>query len=363
MSYNGAGVFQINSTGQPVVNGTVISASVFNALTTDIASGLTNCITKDGQQTVTANIPMGGFKFTGMASGSSSTDSARIDNCNVLNMCEFRLTGTSGVPVTTSDVTAIETLYFTPYKGNRIALYDGSKWLMRTAVEVSIDVPDATNMYDVFIYETFGLLGTELVAWSTTTARATALTTQDGVLVKSGDATRRYVGSFYCTTAGNGQTEDSVANRYIWNYYNRVPRLMRVLELTDSWTYSSATIRQANGSTANQLNFVMGWAEDHVTAEICARAANSSGSVEGFSVGVGLDTTSAFSSGNIIDGPQKQVQNTAIGTHARYKGYPGVGKHFLSWNEGCQNGNATTTWYGDNASSYVQSGIIGEVLA
>lgn len=362
MSYNGAGVFNINSTGQPVVNGTVISASVFNALTTDLASGLSNCITKDGQQTVTANIPMGGFKFTGLASGSAATDSARVDNCNVLNMCEFRLTGTSGVPVTTSDVTAIETLYFTPYRGNRIALYDGSKWVMRSAVELSIDVPDATNVYDVFIYDVGGILGSELVAWSTTTARATALTTQDGVLVKSGDATRRYVGSFYSTTAGNGQTEDSVANRYIWNYYNRVPRLMRVFEATNSWTYSSAIIRQANGSTSNQLNFVVGWAEDHVTAEIYGRAANSSGSAESFFVGVGLDSTTTFSTGNLIDAPEKQVQNTAIGTHAKYKGFPGVGKHFLSWNETNGSGNITTTWYGD-AGGNVQCGIMGEILA
>ncbi len=362
MSYDGNGVFEINTAGQPVVSGTVISASTFNTLTADIASGLSNCITKDGQQTVTANIPMGGFKFTGMASGLSSTDSARIDNCNVLNMCEFRLTGTSGVPVTTSDVTAIETLYFTPYRGNRIALYDGTKWVMRSAFEISFDVPDATNVYDVFVYDIGGILGSELVAWSTTTTRATALTTQDGVLVKSGDATRRYVGSFYCTTAGNGQTEDSVANRYVWNYYNRVPRVMRVLETTNSWTYSSATIRQANGSTANQLNFVMGWAEDFVTADIMARGLNNSGFAEYFSVGVGLDSTTTYAAGNLMDAPAKAVQSEAFGAHASYKGYPGVGKHFLSWNEST-GGNATTTWYGDAGGSVTQSGIHGEILA
>lgn len=55
MSYS-AGVFTINSTGQPVVTGTVISTGVFNAFTADIATGLSTCILKDGTQTVTAGV-------------------------------------------------------------------------------------------------------------------------------------------------------------------------------------------------------------------------------------------------------------------------------------------------------------------
>ena len=56
MSYNGSGTFQINSTGQPVVGGTIISSATFNALTADLATGLTTAITKDGQTTTTARI-------------------------------------------------------------------------------------------------------------------------------------------------------------------------------------------------------------------------------------------------------------------------------------------------------------------
>ena len=57
MSYNGSGTFQINSTGQPVVTGTVISSTAFNALTADLATGLSTAITKDGQTTTTVRIP------------------------------------------------------------------------------------------------------------------------------------------------------------------------------------------------------------------------------------------------------------------------------------------------------------------
>ena len=78
MSFNGSGTFVINSTGQPVVTGTVISSTAFNALTADLATGLSTALTKDGQTTPTANLPMGTFKFTGMGAGSATTDSANI---------------------------------------------------------------------------------------------------------------------------------------------------------------------------------------------------------------------------------------------------------------------------------------------
>ena len=65
MSYNGSGTFQINSAGQPVVTGTVISSTAFNALTADLATGLSTAITKDGQTTTTVRVPF--------AAGISST--------------------------------------------------------------------------------------------------------------------------------------------------------------------------------------------------------------------------------------------------------------------------------------------------
>ena len=78
MSYNGSGTFVINSTGQPVVTGTIISSTAFNALTADLATGLSTAMTKDGQTSATANIPMGSFKFTGLGAGAAATDSATI---------------------------------------------------------------------------------------------------------------------------------------------------------------------------------------------------------------------------------------------------------------------------------------------
>ena len=74
MPRNGSGTYQLPA-GQPVVTGTVISSSTFNTLTTDLANALTQSISKDGQTPPTANLPMGGFKLTGLGNGSASTDS------------------------------------------------------------------------------------------------------------------------------------------------------------------------------------------------------------------------------------------------------------------------------------------------
>jgi len=74
VSYNGSGTFNINTAGQPVVTGTVISSTAFNALTADLASGLSTAITKDGQTIVTANIPFNTFKLTGIGVATATGD-------------------------------------------------------------------------------------------------------------------------------------------------------------------------------------------------------------------------------------------------------------------------------------------------
>ena len=180
----------------------------------------------------------------------------------LITTCNGRLTLTTDVPVTTSDVTAATTLYFTPYMGDHIALYDGEEWLFRQFEEMNISLSGKTadTNYDAFIYETSGSpagIELELVAWTDSTNRATALTTQNGVYVKSGDATRRYLGTIR-TTGTIGQCEDSEVKRYCWNYYNRVLRPFVRIEPTANWVYGSTTWRPSNNNIANRFSFVIG---------------------------------------------------------------------------------------------------------
>lgn len=279
---------------------------------------------------------------------------------DIEHVCQGRLTLTSGTPVTTSDVTAATTVYFAPYKGRRIALYDGSTWALYAFTELSIAVPSTTDtVYDLFVYNNAGTLTLEATAWTNDTTRATALTTQNGVLVKTGATTRRFIGS-YRTTGVSGQTEDSEAKRYVWNYYNRVRRPMRKVESTDTWNYSTATYRQANGSTANQLDCVIGVSEDMVSAEASAFVVNSTSTNRSVSVGIGLDSTSVNSA--MILRRDVCTDNIIGNPGARYQGYPGIGRRTLVWLE-AGNGSDTQSWSGDSGvPTLVQSGIIGEIF-
>ncbi|MFA6213556.1 MAG: hypothetical protein WC714_29230 [Candidatus Obscuribacterales bacterium] len=113
--------------------------------------------------------------------------------------CNFVLTLSSGVTYPTTDLTACTTLYLTPLDGNSIGLYNGTSWSMVTSSEVSLALGTLTSKrpYDVFAYNNSGVVTLEVLAWTSTSARATGLVTQDGILVKSGATTRRYLGTLH----------------------------------------------------------------------------------------------------------------------------------------------------------------------
>ena len=267
--------------------------------------------------------------------------------------CNGRLTLTSGLPVTTSDVTAATTIYFTPSGGRQITLYDGSSaWENISFTQLSIAVPGTTNtLYDVFVYNNAGVATLELTAWTNDTTRATALVLQDGVYVKSGATTRRYVGSFR-TTGVAGQTEDSLAKRYVWNYYNRVQRFMKAGDATATWNYSVATYRQANGSTANQLDCVVGVVEDSVYVSVSAHVGTAGTSATCLS-GIGVNSTTVNSA--LIRETSTISAGTSIHLPCSYYGY-NLGRTYYPWLEIGQ-GSGTQTWTG--TGTFIIAGITG----
>ena len=278
------------------------------------------------------------------------------------SICSGRLTLTTGVPVTTTDVTGATTIYFTPYKGNKISLYDGTNWKLYTFTERSLALGTLTSglPYDVFIYDNAGTLTLEFTAWTNGTTRATALTTQDGVLVKTGALTRRYLGTFYTTSTT--QTEDSYAKRFLWNYYNRVESPMRVLETTDSWAYSTATMRQARASTANQIALIVGVAEDAIDVTVDAHVSSSFAGQSAATVAIGEDSTTTAATGSVIGyiTLDQQMADAIQNIGARLQTIPTAGFHFYAWLE-YSAANLTTTWYGDNNTpTILQSGISGK---
>jgi len=78
MPLSGSGVYSPPSPYYPAITDELILASDYNAILVDIATALSTCIMKDGQQIVTANIPFAGFKLTGVGTGTANQDVTNV---------------------------------------------------------------------------------------------------------------------------------------------------------------------------------------------------------------------------------------------------------------------------------------------
>lgn len=80
MAFNGSGVYVLPAADTPAVPNTLIESTKYNNVNTDLATALSTCITKDGQTTVTNNIPFNGNKLTGVGAATARTDAATLAN-------------------------------------------------------------------------------------------------------------------------------------------------------------------------------------------------------------------------------------------------------------------------------------------
>lgn len=104
MARDGAGNYNLPA-GNPVVTGTTITSTWANSTMPDIGSALTQSISKDGQTTPTANLPMGGFKHTNVADATARTHYASYGQAQ--DSTPTYLTGVAGVDTITASVTGL----------------------------------------------------------------------------------------------------------------------------------------------------------------------------------------------------------------------------------------------------------------
>ena len=130
MSYNGSGTFQINTSGQPVVTGTVISSTAFNALTADLANGLSTAITKDGQTATTVRIPFAQGINSSLATDATNTATGSIITAGGVGIAKALFVGT------TANIAGVTTLTAQPILSSLTAskpvFTDASKGLVST---------------------------------------------------------------------------------------------------------------------------------------------------------------------------------------------------------------------------------------
>lgn len=300
-----------------------------------------------------------------------------------------RLTLTSGTPITTADVTAATTIYFTPVAGDQAPIYDGASWRGRQFSELSLALSTTGHLagknFDIFLFSNAGnpTLGTGpdwtagAVAGSNTArgtgAGSTEIEIFEGRYVNKNAITLRNGATTYSVaarqatllgtfrTVANGQTEDSASKRFLSNVYNSALRFGRAVDTTDSWTYApgAAAYRQANASAANQVEYVQSVTGRRVRADVQAHVINSTSSARVAGVGIGIDSTTVDSS--IIRTYAPALNTGPREASARYLGYPGIGYHTIAWLE---YGPAldTQTWYGDIGVAPQQSGLLVELI-
>ena len=94
MAFNGTGTFlRIYNWVTDKVNAIPITASRVDGELDGMATGLSQCITKDGQTTITANIPFNSNKITGLGNGTARTD---VINVGQVQDNQFQYLGTTG---------------------------------------------------------------------------------------------------------------------------------------------------------------------------------------------------------------------------------------------------------------------------
>ncbi len=239
----------------------------------------------------------------------------------------------SDPPFPASDQIAATTIYYTPYVGNVVPIYNGTSTTLQTFAQLSLGLTSthtADAVFDIFVFSNSGVM--TLVtgpAWTNLTTRNSALTRLNGVWVNQSQITgtnggntfviaanlATYLGSVYIDHTA-GQTTQHVSsgqNRKwgLWNAYNRKRIMVSCTEaISASWTYGTATIRASNnnpaafttaafnvgsGTTCNGISVFAGLAEENIDAQVIQSTHVDGGANAQPQVGIGYNSITAFS--------------------------------------------------------------------
>src|SRR6188768_2192710 len=257
-----------------------------------------------------------------------------------------RLTLQTLTPVMTTTQAAKTAIFYAPYVGNQIPLYNGTAFVMTVFTELTVATTDTASspaaigvskVNDWFVWDSGGGV-LKLVHgpdWTSDTARSagTAIERIQGLWVNSvaitnGPAIRR--GTYVGTTRSNASSQldwilgsaaagGGAAFLGVWNAYNRISVSTIVSDTTASWIYATGAWRSANGSNANRVSYVSGLQEDAFAA--IYNIGNQSPSSGVSAIGIGYDSTSSFSGasgGNqnsLISPTLASTRQTSLGLH------------------------------------------------
>ena len=260
----------------------------------------------------------------------------------------------SGGPIQSGDVTAATTVYYTPYAGNQIPIWNGSSFSILNFAELTLalnsSVELASTIYDVCVFNNNGApVAVFGPAWSDsatgagsrgTGAASAQLTAQNGILVNAvqisaNNGTNTYtIPALQCTYVGSVDIDGTAGqvSAYrtwgqsrkfgVWNMYWRNPIVLNVGDSTASWSYSTNTFRPSNNNTANSLTTFTGMPEEFASITFTQQFEQTAGSTATQAIGIGYNSTTS-ASGTL--GATGSVSSEFLTVPAQYDAPPALG--------------------------------------
>ena len=204
-----------------------------------------------------------------------------IENSLLSQVMNGRLSLSPSEAVMTEDVLDANFIYYHPYNGNRVALWNiiSSKWEIKQlpgVISKQLIGCDANKNYDIYLHHDGTDFQIETVEWTDSDAGAAppTLATRDGALLRPLQPNKRLIGCL--RTTGDCVTEFSFGKSpvqggshpkfLLWNSYNRVTAPFSILDsgINGSWssTGSGATastdgpFQHFGGGSNNRLSFI-----------------------------------------------------------------------------------------------------------
>jgi len=292
------------------------------------------------------------------------------------------LTPVSGLPVINSDSISVTQIYYTPFVGNLIPVYNGTSFVPTVFSEISLALVSqhaASTIYDVFVFNNSGVLTLATgPAWSASTAGggsrgAGAGTTQlsrlNGLWVNTVSMTGRNGSTTYTIPASQGTYVGSIfidgsagqvscyrsygqSRKWgVWNAYNRQSIYLKAGDSTSSWSLNNATgLHAVNGNAANSLTVFAGLPEELVDFRYSARASASptTGLIATVVSGIGFNSTSSTSGnvGNFTESPSGASYTFVRQINAEYLSTTWIGINTATALETSQTSTTTVTMTG-----------------
>jgi len=397
MPFNGSGTFsRLYNWVTDKANAVKITASRMDDEFDGVATGLSNCLTRDGQSPPSQNIPFNNKRITGLADATADTDALNRQSADARYVplsgsgsistatASARLSLASGVAITGGDLVGQGTIYYVAAGHNIAPIYDGTQWVARTmATEPSLVLTAPAHLanreYSVFRYWTGSAvaIGTGPVWANSTTVGTGPGTSQtetfegrrvnmfDITLTNSGigvsvPARRAVLIGGFGTTAIAGQTNDARHSRLLSNEDYAVPRAMLRVDGTDTWLAGAGDVwRKAGNSSLNVLEvFHIGGGRPASANDLGIGIADTVGGTMAVGVGIDLDTPPADCLKHYTVQPNAGFR---MFMGASWAGYLDAGRRQMRWLERV-NTIGSFTWIGDNGNNLTnQSGIRGEV--